>query len=158
MTLASPVSAYEEQATLEFGPVGAVAVAGTDPRLGVGGEVVFGWGLSPAWSIGASTRYLWHQRETSRHLLVPALELTWQLDLVAWVPRIALGVGPAVAMGTSTAVDVDGYLRVGIDRLVDSGLLGFDLRTDVYGAGALPGAGRVELSLVFRWGFSFERF
>lgn len=159
LVLSTPSArAYEEQNTLELGPVFGVAAGGDGAALGAGVELGFTWGLDQAWSIGASTRYIWHRRDSSAHLLVPSLELVWQLDLVAWVPRIGVGAGPAIALDARPEVDVDTYLRIGVDRLVESGLIGIDLRTDVYGVGSMTGAGRVEVSLVVRWGFVFERF
>lgn len=158
LAVAAEARAYEEETTLELGPVLVVSSGGEPVAFGAGAEALVGFGLSQAWSIGASLRYVGYPHATSVHRIVPALEATWQLDLLRWVPRIGLGIGSGIGFGPRARADLDAYLRLGIDRLVGSGFVGIDLRTDVLCLGTIDGAGRVDTSLVLRWGFRLERF
>lgn len=149
--------AYEERATLELGLAPTLRL-GPDVVPGFALDAITTWGISESWSLGGSVRYGWNHDDTFRNVVIPAFEATWALDIVRIVPRITLGVGPVLPLerGRSPALDLN--LRLGIDRLTNFGLYGFDLRFDTYGPAGVAGAGRVTISLGFRVGLTVDRF
>lgn len=156
--LASPkVHAYEERATIELGLAPALHLA-PDLNPGFCLDFVTTWGVSDRWSLGGSARYAYTRSESARHMLIPAVEATWALDIVGWVPRASFGVGAAIPLESSPRPALDLLARIGVDRLLTRGLIGFDARVDVYGVGGPAGLGRVGISVGVRWGFVVDRF
>lgn len=151
-------AAYEERLELSLGLGPSIAFAdGVAP--GAGFDLLVSRGLSESWSLGGSLRYSMNHGDTFEHRLSGAIDATWVLDIVLWVPRISFGLGPILATSADrTSVGIESHLRAGADRLTDFGFVGLELRLDSYGFLTDSVPGRVALGVGVRVGWLIERF
>ena len=127
----SPVRAYEDQLTLEFGVGYAHAFSdGAVPSSGLPLAIAASMGINDVWTVRASVAYALHPGDPTVHVGVFGAELLYVVDILEVVPYFGAGLDALTTLSDgAVGADLGAHIVLGVDWLLSrSAYLGLDLR------------------------------